>query len=83
MYSGDTGWFEELPKHVAGADLFICECTFHTRCLDFHLNLEQIIEHRDRFDCGRLVITHLGAETSHRRGSVEIETADDGLKLVV
>ncbi|MBK7947743.1 MAG: MBL fold metallo-hydrolase [Deltaproteobacteria bacterium] len=25
-YSGDTGWFEALPRAVAGSGLFICEC---------------------------------------------------------
>ena len=28
-YSGDTGWFDGLPAHVAESDLFICECTLH------------------------------------------------------
>ena len=34
-YSGDTGWFPELPRLSAGADLFICECTLHGHALDF------------------------------------------------
>lgn len=81
VYSGDTGWFEDLPRQAAGADLFVCECTFHKRRLDFHLNLEQLAEHRDRFDCGRMVLTHLGSEMSARRGAVDFETADDGMVL--
>lgn len=80
-YSGDTGWFDELPAQVAGADLFICECTQHHKNLDFHLSLEEIAEHRSKFDCGKLVLTHLGAEMLDQRGKCEFETADDGLLL--
>jgi len=78
-YSGDTGWFDELPDRVAGADLFICECTLAGLKLDFHLSLEEISEHHEKLDVGRLVLTHLGAEMSRRRDEVEFETADDGL----
>ncbi len=78
-YSGDTGWFEGLPELSAGADLFVCECTLHHDELDFHLNLDQIVEHREDFDCGDLILTHLGAEMAELRGRCEVETADDGV----
>lgn len=80
-YSGDTGWFDALPRQVAGSDLFICECTLHGAELDFHLSLEEIREHRDDLDCGRLILTHLGEDMSRRRGQIEIETADDGMAV--
>lgn len=80
-YSGDTGWFDGLPGQIADSDLFICECTLHDASLDFHLSLEQLREHRDDLDCGRLVLTHLGADMVAMRGQIEIETADDGLAL--
>jgi ribonuclease BN (tRNA processing enzyme) len=80
-YSGDTGWFDELPGEVAGSDVFICECTFPRASYKFHLDLETLTERRSEFDCGRLILTHLGAEMSERRGHCELETADDGLKL--
>ncbi len=80
-YSGDTGWFDGLPGHIAGSDLFICECTLHSAQLDFHLSLEELREHRDDLDCGRLILTHLGDEMSEQRGQLEIETADDGLAV--
>ncbi|MHA7838340.1 MAG: MBL fold metallo-hydrolase [bacterium] len=82
-YSGDTGWFEALPERIAGSDLFICECTQHDAALDFHLSLEELREHRDDLDCGRLILTHLGEEMSRERGQIEIETADDGLTIKV
>jgi ribonuclease BN (tRNA processing enzyme) len=81
VYSGDTGWFPELPRRIAGADLFICECTQHRAELDFHLSLEEISAHREEFDCGRHILTHLGSEMSSLRGQIDFETADDGLTL--
>ncbi len=81
VYSGDTGWFDALPEHVAGADLFICECTLFDGTLDFHLSLEEISEHHAKLDVGRLVLTHLGSEMSLRREEVEFDTADDGLRI--
>jgi len=82
-YSGDTGWFDALPAHVAGSDLFICECTYHRNQsgFEYHLSHEELCEHRARFDCGRMVITHLGDEMSGRRESSDFEAADDGLTL--
>ncbi len=82
-YSGDTGWFPELPRISAGADLFICECTLHGQRLDFHLDLETIERHRADFDTGRILLTHLGEEMSQRRGECSIETADDGLVVKI
>lgn len=80
-YSGDTGWFEDLPKQVAGADLFVCECTYHRSGFEYHLSHEQLLEQRERFDCGRMLLTHLGEEMSKRRGRCDFETADDGLVI--
>jgi ribonuclease BN (tRNA processing enzyme) len=80
-YSGDTGWFADLPSEIAGSDLFICECTLHKASLNFHLSLEELREHRDDLDCGRLVLTHLGEEMSRERGQIEIDTADDGMSI--
>jgi ribonuclease BN (tRNA processing enzyme) len=80
-YSGDTGWFDGLPRQVAGSDLFICECTYHRNGFDYHLSHEQLVKNRDRFDCGRVIITHLGEEMSERRASSEFEAADDGLTI--
>jgi ribonuclease BN (tRNA processing enzyme) len=82
-YSGDTGWFDDLPKQIAASHLFICECTLHDAQLDFHLSLQELREHRDELDCGRLILTHLGHEMAERRGQIEIDTADDGLLVKV
>lgn len=78
-YSGDTGWFDALPREVAGSQLFICECTYRHANFEYHLNLDTLEARRNEFDCGRIVLTHLGDEMAERKCS--FETADDGLKL--
>ena len=82
-FSGDTGWFAELPAQVAGADLFICECTYYDRDYPYHLSYRELLERRAQLDVGRLVLTHLGAEMADLRGRLELETADDGLKITL
>jgi ribonuclease BN (tRNA processing enzyme) len=78
-YSGDTGWFDGLPEIAAGSELFICECTYRASDLDFHLNLELLEERQAAFDCGRMMLTHLGQQMAERRGDDSLDTADDGL----
>lgn len=78
-YSGDTGWFEDLPRRVAGSQLFVCECTYYQETFEYHLSYEQLVSRRADFDCGRILLTHLGQEMSARRGQGEFDTADDGL----
>ena len=78
-YSGDTGWFDALPGEVNGADLFLCECTQVHREFEYHLSLDELVERNREFTCGRLVLTHLGAEMralADRRG---FDLADDGV----
>ena len=82
-YSGDTGWFDELPEQVSGCELFVCECTTVTRGYRFHLSLEELSERRDEFDCGRILLTHLGAEMRARRDHAGFEVADDGLVVKI
>jgi len=81
VYSGDTGWFDALPSHVAGADLFVCECTYFGFDFEYHLNHRLLSARKSEFDCGRMVLTHLGSEMADRRGRCDFDTADDGLKL--
>jgi len=81
VYSGDTGWFDDLPRHTRGADLFLCECTFHTPLFAEHMAYRQLVERAPLLGCERLLLTHLGPSMSERRGQLELETADDGLKI--
>lgn len=80
-YSGDTGWFPELPARVGEADLFICECTYHTNDFEYHLNHAGLVARRSEFHCNRIILTHLGEEMAHRRGQAAFETADDRLVI--
>jgi ribonuclease BN (tRNA processing enzyme) len=80
-YSGDTGWFDELPHHVRNANLFVCECTYCANSFDYHLSLERLVAQKHEFACDRMILTHLGAEMTDRRGQIDFETADDGLTL--
>lgn len=81
FYSGDTGWTEELVAKSQGTDLFICECCFYETRVEFHLDYPRLHEHRDRFGCKRMILTHLGREVHAHREDVEIELAVDGMVM--
>jgi ribonuclease BN (tRNA processing enzyme) len=83
VYSGDTGWFDGLTNHTRGADLLICECTFHEPVIPEHMAYSELVERVPRFGCERLVLTHLGTAMAERRGELEVETADDGLEITI
>ena len=83
-FSGDSGWTEDLVPFVAGADLFLCECTyFDSTQLDFHLNYPQLDANRARFDVGRMILTHIGREVLDREREVKLEMAHDGMQIKV
>jgi ribonuclease BN (tRNA processing enzyme) len=83
-FSGDSGWTEDLVGFSAGADLFLCECTyFETDHLDFHLNYPTIERNRARFTAKRMILTHLGQEVLDRQGEIGMEMAKDLLKITV
>jgi ribonuclease BN (tRNA processing enzyme) len=81
LYSGDTGWTEDLVTQSQGADLFICECCFFETRVDFHLDYPRLAQNHRRFGCKRLILTHLGREVLARRDEVELELAHDGLEV--
>jgi ribonuclease BN (tRNA processing enzyme) len=78
-YSGDTGWFDALPARVRGSELFVCECTFVSPEFEYHLSLEELAGRRAEFDCGRMILTHLGEAMRSREQHDAYEVADDGL----
>lgn len=79
LYSGDTGWTEDLVTRSQGVDLFICECCYFETRKPFHLDYPRIAENRSRFGAKRMVLTHLGAEVHARRDEIDMELARDGL----
>ncbi len=82
-YSGDAAWSDALPALAKGADLFICEATHFSREDPAHLSYRTLRAHRDELDCGRIVLTHLGAEALAHLGEIEWEHAADGTALTV
>jgi ribonuclease BN (tRNA processing enzyme) len=83
LYSGDTGWTEELIPRSQDTDLFICECCFFETRIPVHLDYPRIAEHRSRFGTRRMVLTHLGQEVLARRDEVEVELASEGVTIEV
>jgi ribonuclease BN (tRNA processing enzyme) len=81
LYSGDTGWTEELVRRSEGTDLFICECSLYETRLGFHLDYPRLAENRHRFGTRRLILTHLGREVLARSAELEMELARDGLRI--
>lgn len=81
LYSGDTGWSEDLVTQSQGVDLFICECCYFETRRPFHLDYPRIAENRGRFGAKRMILTHLGAEVHAHRAEIDMELAHDGLRV--
>ena len=63
----------------AGADLFLCECTyFESTDLDFHMNYPELAANARASTSGGMVLTHVGREVLDRKPEVKIEMASTG-----
>jgi len=84
-FSGDTGWTDELIPASAGADLFVCECSFHSTEVPQHLTWLQLEPKLGELSAKRVLLTHLSdemrahADEPVRSGKAEV--ADDGLRI--
>jgi ribonuclease BN (tRNA processing enzyme) len=84
VFSGDTGWTDDLVTLSAGADLFLCECTYFDQPgLDFHISYTHFITQHHRLSARRLVLTHIGREVLDHEAEVTLEMADDGMVIEV
>ena len=82
VFSGDSGWNDELVELCDGADLFLCECTyFESAQLTFHMNYPRLAANRDKFKVRRMILTHLGREVLSRENEIGIEMGFDGMKI--
>ena len=81
VYSGDTGWTEELVTRTRSADLFIAECTLFETRMSSHLDYPCLLENRGRFGAKRMILTHIGQEVLARIADVHMEVAYDGLTI--
>jgi len=77
-YSGDTAWTERLVEVARGADLFVCEAYTFEKSVPYHVAYRTLREHRERLDCRRLIVTHMGLEMLGRAQEAELECAADG-----
>jgi ribonuclease BN (tRNA processing enzyme) len=82
-YSGDATWSDHLPRVARGADLFICEATNWDHDDPSHVSYRTLLRNRERLECKRLVLTHLGSSTLAHLAEMEIEYAVDGMELTV
>jgi ribonuclease BN (tRNA processing enzyme) len=64
-------------------DLFLCECSFFTEQPAMHINYQILWANRERLECKKLLLTHLGEEMLARKNQLEIAFAEDGMVLTV
>ncbi|MBN2243044.1 MAG: MBL fold metallo-hydrolase, partial [Acidobacteria bacterium] len=79
VYTGDTGWTDELPARANGADLFICECSFYESSAASHLSYPTIRERLSGCGAKKIILTHLGREVLRKGRQPDLELAHDGL----
>jgi ribonuclease BN (tRNA processing enzyme) len=82
-FSGDTGWVDDLVGFTAGADLFLCECTYFENPLGVHLSYPLLASKRQKFDVKRMLLTHIGREVLEHSSQLKMELAADGMKVEV
>jgi len=82
-FSGDTGWVDDLISFAAGADLFLCECTYFDNPLGVHLSYPLLESKRRNFDVKRMMLTHIGREVLERSSQINMELAADGMRVEV
>jgi ribonuclease BN (tRNA processing enzyme) len=80
VFSGDSAWTEDFITKSRGADLFLCECCWIKPAAPIHTSYEEIIAHAHRFECRRILLTHLGEEV-RAHSDLQLEVAYDGLTV--
>ncbi len=83
VYSGDTGWTEDLIARSQHADLLICECSFYETRIPTHMDYPRLRENRARFGAKRIILTHLGQEVLEHLAEIDMELASDGLTVEI
>lgn len=92
VYTGDTGWSDELVVFAREADLLLAECSFpDSSGIAGHLTPSTVGKLAARAGARRLILVHLypvhGSENPASRASKfftgPIETAYDGLEIVL
>jgi ribonuclease BN (tRNA processing enzyme) len=82
-YSGDTEWTDGLVEAARHADLFICEAYSYDKKMKFHIDIATLMDHRQEIQCRRLVLTHMSEDVLGRVSGMDVETAEDGKRIVL
>jgi len=82
-YTGDSDWTKHMPEVARNADLFVCECYFYQKPIQFHLNYPVIKEHWHELKAKRIVLTHFSREMMQFKDKVPEECAYDGLEITL
>jgi ribonuclease BN (tRNA processing enzyme) len=77
-YTGDSEWTENIVNLARQSDLLIAECFAYDQPIPSHLDYQTLMSNRDRLDCKRLVITHMGLDMLRMLDQVELEALNDG-----
>ena len=81
-FTGDTGWFDEMPVLAKGADLFVCECTDDRTAIDTHLSWEMLAPRFSQLEAKRILLTHF-SDAMRRKikqlAAPRVSFADDGM----
>jgi ribonuclease BN (tRNA processing enzyme) len=84
VFSGDTGWHENVVNAGRGADLYLLECYQYDFKLPVHLDYLTIAEHFDVIDARQIVLTHMGDGMLANVGRVDATrciVAEDGMVI--
>ena len=78
LFSGDSSWTDEFVRRSFDVDLFLCECCSMEADAPVHVSYRDVVAHRAKLGCKRLVLTHLG-EDVRASAEVTVERAYDGM----
>ena len=81
VYSGDTGWNDDLVEQSKDADLFICECSTYESALERHVSHRELAASRERLGARRIVLVHPGDDVLSRESELLFELAHDGMEV--
>ncbi len=82
-YTGDTQWVDGLSPLLRQADLLIAEAYFFDKPIKYHLSCAELAAHLDELAPGQTVLTHMSQDMLDHREDVALETAEDGLELII
>ncbi len=78
VYTGDTGWTDDLVPACDGADLLIAECYLDGTATHSHLTRSVLRANRARLNAKAIVLTHAADEILAVRDALPEILADDG-----